>query len=631
MANQITTNVKPLSVKSGGPLKSREMVRFSDSVAEDVQTLTKAANLNSVQIEDSAATTFEEMDHLRTSVKALEVAQDFRERKATSLVKTLDFYSRKDISYTDGTPESNKLVVDTRYGQVYLQNNRTVPLFYFEDAETGDITSNSQLQVSVVGSEQPVDGYVPQVEEGLISNAFNGYNGSYWRRRVSYPLEANVESVSATITVTVPGNIASNQFNVVSLNPYPLGRVDVDHIWYKADASASWALLPTFPTTDDGQGNVVADTVRNADHLQYVITPRNATQFQVKITQRDWTVQGNKKVFDLGLQEFTAKFVEFLGRSNDFDAQLTNNHHVIYKVEAPENTEFGTLSSITIGPDAKLEGVNSSTNHVIYTFAKRPDPQSSADIIWKSNTDALPQNGTAISLAGVDTYYVIIEMRYAESVLPASPFQPKTSPVVENVSMNHLLVQLVEDPEEDIQIDWTARNAGQHFNNQITMDILKETARDGSQMFLFWDDFWNDSNWRAALESSAAGLYLNPESMSLTVGSDVGSDSGNISYNQMPPAGNFGDPGDFNWSPAKIWLQDTSSVPAGADVTYQFHYNTAGGAQTPVTLTPGTWTDLPQGNGAILNFYISIQLTNTGLGGANGKPIVYQLAVITTD
>jgi hypothetical protein len=635
MAKTITTNTQTLIAPEGGTNSSSELENFSKNVAEDLSTIASFSSDVNKAVERVSTNTVDEMNHLRTSIKALETKQDAKDQAEVVFTHSVDFFSKDKVSYAEGTKNINKLVADQRHGQVYLPPTNVVPLFYTEDTASGDITPNNDLTYLVTPISEPAstDSQTRSLSEGNVLNAFNGFNADVWNRTIRYPLESTVDEISASIEINVPEDGPSTGVcNVFTLNPYPLGKVDVLGIYYKATANAEWALLPTFPSQFIG-GILVADPILNADHINLIMNKISVVQFRVDLRQRNWKDENNKKIFTYGAQEISARYVDFSTASSDWTTlgtALEERNHVMYEIESPANTTLTEISTINIDPSLEEPQGTPSKHHCLYILSKEPnlDPNN---ILYQSHVDPLPQAGTAIEVSLSKYYLIIIQRFVSEILIEKSPHKVKTTPVSHGVNIIHGVKPISTSATPAVpSVDWEHRNGARHFDNLMQMDIHLGAASDGSNMMIFWDDFWNDTSWRTELTQDSTGLVFDEEKMACIPTSDLANNESTLVYKEIPHTGLFGT-GNQDWFPEKVRLASSSSLPINSSIEYTLKYTMGTAGLQTLVINPSEWTQIGIAGDNITKMYLEIKFTNSPSGGTASKPILYHLAMIIKD
>jgi len=643
MSDIITTNSHAVSFPEAGQNKSEVMQEFSDNAVADIQKLGYTANLHTGEIKDINTSILNEVAHLRTSIRTLENTQSSIQRNAETNIQHVDFHKKKNVSYAEDTPDSNKLVVDQRYGQVYLPASEYTPVFYDEDPTTGDLFEIPGLSANVTPIDEPIiSGFQQVVEDGVPRRAFNGHNNESWVRKVYYPLEAEVTEVTCSIEVTLPSINDAKTFNTVRVNPFPVDRCDIIGIWYKPTPSSRWIVLEEYPQSIKGGEQLAsADPILNADMLQYIGQTRQVYAVKVDIRQRNWVEHNNKKLFTYGLQELDFKQVEYSTLNTSYsNNDLSLNNHAIIEVEAPYGNIFERLIKLESDPNLNLEGSTTNNNHLLIFISKTPS-LTPTDIVWKNTSDAPPSN-EAVSL-GVQKYYIIIQMKYVHQTKTLnSPFKNGTTPVLEYLTLHHQIDSVVVEGEEGVvdTTDWEGRNWALHTQFVSHMDIYRSAVEDGSNVFIFGDDFWSGLTHRDALTD----VRIDNKLMSLKTASNTPSSFGSVEYQTVTnttwnSAGN-------TFVPKRMRIQSVGQIPGGGKIEFIFSYTTGSGTYSEtfeasnaglinwtasqLTKVQSNWFVFDNDTeGDMTDFTLDIRLTNPATG--TDQPILGQFILILKD
>jgi len=637
MSNPITSQSIRVSFPEEGPNRSEVMQSFADNAVSDIQRLTRQSNLHTGEITGVNNILAGEIAYLRTGLRTVQGAMESQQANAETVVVSLDFYNKKNFLYAPNTPEQNKLVMNQRYGQVYLPSVNSTPVFYNEDAKTGSIYPNSNLSIDVIPVSEPVSaGSLPQIDNGVPENAFNGHNTSMWVRTVRYPLESPITEVSVQIDVTLPSESTDVRFNVVQIHPFPVERCDIIGIWYKPNQNSTFILLESFPqSVKNGIAEPSPDPIETGDLTQFFSQIKTIVAMRIQLRQRNWQELGNQKVFTYGLQELNVKLEEFSTVNSQYSPDLSQTNHLIYRVDAPRNTKFKNVTGIYINPLLNLETTTKESNHVIVYLSKGPNIDNPQNIIWRSYNSQLPQNSTSaidLSLPLDQTYYyVIVLMKYVFTLKSSnSPFFPGSTPVLENMRMSHSVESLdgssTTPPDST---DWFGRNWALHSGFVSHMDVYRGAVDDGSNILVYGDDFWSDTAWRSALHTTPLdGLAISDKLMSLTTNSNASNSTGLITYNTIP-ATLWGSA----WEARRFRIQNVANIPVGgASVVFYFDYVTDQGPQTRIQINAAdqaVWQNLPTGVGVLLSFTLSIRMTNSSTGGL--QPVLGQFILLLKD
>lgn len=624
---EITMQSKRASFPQNGPNSSENIQEFSAAVIEDLAQLFKRSSELNCEQDFSAQIAHNEMRRIREKTLAQALISKEEEKNSSDITRTINLFSKENVSFLENTPDQNKLDLNPIYGTIKLPAIQDTPLFYNEDPSTGEIFLNQNLSVNVTAISEPASsGVGPQISPGDAKNAFNGNNRSYWVRKISYPLESSINSVSCSIEVEVPADAPEKQFNVLRIHAYPVGRVDITGIYYKPTATSDWILLDTFPT-EVLPGSAIETPVimENVEEREFIFEKRNINRLRVDLRQRNYVEEDNKKIFFYGAQEINASLVEFSTKNSTFTNNPIENNHIIFKVKSQDGTFFEDIKKLTLDPDPKGEfGFDKQANHVLYYIAKKPDISAPSNILWSSFDTSLPQFGDVIEINAKE-FYVVVFMKFVSQIkVPTSPFLPNTTPVVKNIAFRYTIAQ--DEAEEVVvnQVDWTERNKKSHYDMVMTMDAYRAAAEDGSNMALMWDDWWNNAAYRTGKGANINGSKIDDDYMYLTNILSGDSDLGVWETKLITMATDHGG----LWFPQKFRIQDAADRPTGSTISYELVWQNTDGVQPDESLISGTWFNNPFPAKNIINFKIRITLENNTNGD---KPRLYNFALIYKD
>jgi hypothetical protein len=220
-----------------------------------------------------------------------------------------------------------------------------------------------------------------------------------------------------------------------------------------------------------------------------------------------------------------------------------------------------------------------------------------------------------------------------------SVFKNGTSPVVEFVNIVHTLSQDTVTAGATSAFDWTGRNAGQHFQNIIMMDAYRGAIEDESNMFIFWDDMWEDGDWRSSLEDTFSNISFGGENMAMTVTSDLIYIPGSIQYTALTSA---------QWGamlPRRLRLQAALSNTDNSTIEVRIAYELNNAPQDDIIITTvdldtakGSidWIDIPKADPDAIDYVGDVTALSLIVNMANGdvpgaRPKLYQFALIIKD
>lgn len=627
MSDQITSQSTLVGIPTQGTISSEVLQAFTDNTVYDIQNITRKVNEHSNSLDAVNVTVAGEVEHIRTSIRSIENNQASILKASKEYNHIIDFFSKKDVTYATNTPDVNKLIVDSKYGQVYLPAISYTPVFYAEDS-AGNLQEIANLQFSVTPISEPiVAGYTQSIETSEPRRAVNGQNSESWIRTVSYPLETPVSEVVVTYEVYLDNTATTKQFNTVKINPFPAERTDILGVWYKPTSSSAWILLEEFPQSlKVALGDTVPtpDAITNADHTQYIGQTRNIFAAKVTLRQRNWVEIDNKKVFIYGLQEFDFKQVEYSRQNSVYNmSELDKNNHVIMKITSPDGMNFQKLIGLYSNPLCNMESSVLNYNHMILILSKTPT-LSPSDILWNSTSNSLPQD-SVLGLS-VNTYYLIIMMKYVASISSAaSPFNAQTTPVLSRVTLTHKLSTASEAAEVVVDTtDWTTRNWALHKIFVSHMDVYRTSADTGSNIFIMGDDFWSGYTHRDSL----TGVIIKPILMSLTTTSSSPGAIGTINYKTI--ATSLGSNPIIPFIPTRFRIQSVHNTLEASTVSFKVNYTTVSGGPGTEIVVPARDNNV-EWHSFIGNDVSDITLSIALQNSATAQPILGQFILILKD
>jgi hypothetical protein len=448
-------SVKKTSFPLRGPTSSRQLNDFVDQVANDIMALSQEITVQDSNERENFKTIMDEMRYLNRKIAQLEKDREFEKEISTrNGLRTTYFQSMYKVNNLNFISNNAYLrpIVSASYGIAHLPVNAVESKFYSNSIYDGDVLTPSSLSVVTSGTFIPdgeteavnYDLNATKVIEGNPKNAFNGNNRSYWVREVHFDASSDITEVQVELIATLPSQ-NNTMSNVLAINPYPLGSVDVMDISFSADLTQSWSRMqhPDAPyeTSPDN----------NATQKKYIFTPQDIDQVRVRLRTRNFLEENGKKIFRLGLQELGLFLVDFekSGAGNSF-SQWSNqtdaeNISMVHTIEAPDDCVFKAIHSFKSTPDITLE--DDSNRHVVFRIYDGDPVTSAGNELWNSN-QTYPQNqpdsvGAQITVGGnVNKLYVVTSMRFVDSSGGSSgPFYGNTSPYIESFALEASAVQ----------------------------------------------------------------------------------------------------------------------------------------------------------------------------------------------
>jgi len=452
--------ITPTTVKSSfpyrGATKSAQLNDMSNQVATDIHNISAELNRQEKDIYQNMKIVIDEMSHLNKRILGLE--QELSLQKSIASKNGLRITYHQSM-YDNGNLKfmSNNVAlrpsVNAFYGIAHLPVNAIENKFYSTSIYNGDILTPASLDVTVNGTFVEVGKTSPTnfdegatVDNGNPKNAFNGNNTSYWVREVKFPSNSDVTEVQCEVIATVPSQ-NNTQSNVLTINPYPHGNVDVLYIGLSSDTSGVFTSIPNTNAPS------FSDPLNNATQKKYIFTPRDVDQVKVILRTRNFIEENGHKVFRLGLQELGLYLVDFEKSTSgltfsEWSGQGDDeNISMVHRIDAPAGTSFTAIHHFVSDPDISLE--EDLNRHIIFRIYDSDPTTSSGIELWNSN-QTYPQDqpdsvGGQITLGGnVTSIYVVTSMRFVETSGGAnSPFNVNTSPYIYSFSMELSATQRV--------------------------------------------------------------------------------------------------------------------------------------------------------------------------------------------
>ena len=388
----LASNLIKRQFRANGPMEAAKINDFFDELFSDNVQIVDFVNREQFDLKRFKETIVTEILTVRERLAELEAAQEMKDEFAadnsTSLVFSADFRDVAKFTTTQFT-EANRLRVDSTYGQATVPYNEYRSRFHIVDPRTGNVFTPDTL-VAVVTTIDEVAGVLT---EGTAKNAFNGQNESFWQRTVTYPLSSDKDAVTCQLDVDVPLQFAQ-QANVLTVNPFPQGNVDITSILYSTDASIPTTTLPGFP----------AAGIQNAKATKFYFAPLAITKLRITFRQRRWHERDELKTFVYGAQEVDLALVEF-DKTND--PSILNNNALVVKVDAPSGFLFNTITNFFSDDAWETGATDTGVFFQIYTDA------SLTAKIWDSFTDPSPLS-TPVDAApsSVSTLYILVVLKY---------------------------------------------------------------------------------------------------------------------------------------------------------------------------------------------------------------------------
>lgn len=400
-----------------GPLNSEQHNTFQDDVVHDIHALGSAVNAQAASLRGLSENLGSETLFLKRRLQSLEEARDYREhtfgKAGIKIDRYIDFHDTSNFLFPATLDAAQAAPFKGQFGEVFLPAVSIENKFYNFSLRTTEVVVPDDLVIDVAGTFDKTNGLGLQDYEngGKVSagdpvKAFNGINESSWIRKVTFPLESNVDQVEVQLTAIVPAGVSSKA-NLIEIVPHPEGSVDITDISTSPDLTASFTSIEGFTSTN----NVTAK--------RYHFPPRNVDQVRIRLRSRNWREINGKKVFIYGLQELGLKLVDYEKGTNATD-NFGDKPTAVVQLDAPTNHTFLSLYRIDPTPNFLLE--DNSVRHVRLRISTGPD---FSNVIWDSDIHAPPQLGvsTGVALGSVSTLYAIFTFKFVnESGGLSSPY-----------------------------------------------------------------------------------------------------------------------------------------------------------------------------------------------------------------
>lgn len=424
-------------VRLRGPFSSEEYNDFQDQVYSDILNLSSATNSNYSNLQRALINIESELQYLKRRTAATEESLDYKEyvlgRAGAKIDRFIDFHDTSGIIFPDNLSELKRAVFNGQFGEICLPSNAVENRFFNFSLRNGQIVIPSDFRVSVNNTFDKLDGngfqdyeYGGTVDAGTPDHAFNGLNESAWIRTVTFPIDSDVEQVECELIAVVPAGVSA-QANLVELNCFPEGSVDVIQVSTAPDLTASYVLLDNFVES------------YNAIATRYHFSPRDVEQIKIRLRCRNWREINGKKVFMYGIQEVGLQLVDYTKTVSD-DQVFGDSITSIVKITSPRNHAFGSIYRIDPWPNFFLE--DASSRHVRLRLSSTPDLNN---VFWDSKINQLPQqlgSAGAVSTGASTDIYAIYTLKFvSNSGGYQSPYSVGTTPFIKGLGLTFTAIQ----------------------------------------------------------------------------------------------------------------------------------------------------------------------------------------------
>jgi len=420
-----------------GPFSSDEYNDFQDQVYTDITNLSSAVNGNFSALQRAMINIESELQYLKRRTAAVEESLDYTEyvlgKSGSKIDRSIDFHETSGIIFPDNLSETKRAVFNGQFGEIFLPANVVENRFFNFSLKNGQIVIPTDFRVAVLSVFDKLDGnglrdyeYGGIVEAGLPENAFNGLNETAWIRTVTFSIDSDVEQVECELTAVVPASVSA-QANLLQLNCFPEGSVDVVQLSTSANLTNSFTLLDNFIAS------------QNTVSTRYHFSPRDVEQVRIRLRTRNWREINGKKVFIYGVQELGLQLVDYSKTTSD-DQVFGDSITAVVKISSPRNHAFNSIYRIDPWPNFFLE--DASSRHIRLRLSKTPDLNN---VFWDSKVNQLPQNlGSAgqINTGASSNIYAIYTLKFvSNSGGYQSPFPVGTTPVIKSLGLTFTAIQ----------------------------------------------------------------------------------------------------------------------------------------------------------------------------------------------
>jgi hypothetical protein len=268
-----------------------------------------------------------------------------------------------------------------------------------------DIAKETVIPSTFVVKMEPEADGISVIDSNPL-HAFDGDNANIWYRKCVFDADEYVDKVTVQVTMTLPDNIISSRnINTILVHPFPLSTMDIDKIEYRLEGN--WTLIPGWPK--DASDNPLP--IQNAGNMKFCFESLPMAEVRVTLTQRNYILEDNKKVFYLGAQEIGVFYTNYQSSVGRFmvPALLEGNastmlitritpHFINEEALSDKTEEKRTVFAYDVYA-VDERGVKS------YTRDKLPIMVTTPNIVIKANINADPKTGATPVLDYVEVAY----------------------------------------------------------------------------------------------------------------------------------------------------------------------------------------------------------------------------------
>lgn len=291
------------------------------------------------------------------------------------------------------TAGAQPLAIDALHGiaTLPLAKDGRVSKVYLTDALTGEPFVPETTGILALPA---ADGIA--ITDTNLRAALDGQDRTAWVRKVRYALDADVDQVEVTVTITLPENIISTRdVNTITIHPFPIQSVDVVNV--ELGLNDVWTQVPGFTPRE------------SSGPLRLCFPARPVSQVRVTLRQRHWIEESGQKVFYLGAQEIGV-FKESYGAPRaEFTVPISlkqgHSSYTIHSITPVFANQAALTGDVRALFSYALYTVNPDTGAVTYAQDQLPAVVKQPRLLLKATLYADSQTGATPALEAVMVRY----------------------------------------------------------------------------------------------------------------------------------------------------------------------------------------------------------------------------------
>ena len=331
MSNLFVRNIPSIQereFKYRGPISSEQLNAMQNEAFADILDLFNKANqLQKVVYEMNLANNIESICYSQRLQQAMTELDRMNEAYNNLTTSDTDMRTISKYAFEANTDEDGfAAVIDNNTNDIvsHIVSSKSKIRLYDEVYEESIVSPS--LQVYIGPDSFRVGGNVYSIEDSDVNNAFDGNSNSVWFRKVI--TTPDVECIENEIVIGLPEDIITTRLmNQVTVNPFPIGYLDIMDIQYKSNGA--WKTIPGFEThvgcTEETGTDIFGNTyhykvIKDASNLKFNFQELQTNQLKIKLRQRhyEYDAENNRRIWYLGLRDvdvvhniYTRDFSEF--------------------------------------------------------------------------------------------------------------------------------------------------------------------------------------------------------------------------------------------------------------------------------------------------------------------------------